>query len=199
MLETNVLKTAILAPYVELLGTSYIQSTSGLYCTIEYTSRGWISGERNHFKCYVRRNGGNSKEYICKMEGQWSGKSTITQYGSKHSEPFLDVTQLHPASMKIKDLQEQDEMSSRKIWQKVSDAIRANDPNLAGVEKSKIENQKREEKAARDEQGIKWEPKYFEWKDEEPNVVSLQRMLQSSLKSSKYNPPTSGNWVYKTQ
>ena len=102
-----------LAPYVELTGTSHIQSSSGLYCSIEYTSRGWISGERNHFKCYLRRNGGSSKEYVCKMEGQWSGKSTLTKYGSKTSEPFLDVTALTPAPMHVKDTEEQDEMENQ--------------------------------------------------------------------------------------
>lgn len=185
-----------LAPYVELTGTSYIQSSTGLYCSIEYTSRGWISGERNHFKCYLRRNGGNSKEYIYKMEGQWSGKSTITPYGSKTSSPFLDVTSLSPAPMNVKELEEQDEMESRKIWQKVSDAIRANDTATAGVEKNKIETKQREEKAARQEAGQEWEPKYFHWVDNESNVVTLQRMLTSTVKS-KYAPPTSGNWVFK--
>lgn len=184
------------APYVELTGTSYIQSSTGLYCSIEYTSRGWISGERNHFKCYLRRNGGSSKEYIYKMEGQWSGKSTITPYGSKTSSPFLDVTSLSPAPMNVKDIAEQDEMESRKIWQKVSDAIRANDTATAGAEKNKIETKQREEKAARQEAGQEWEPKYFHWVDNESNVVTLQRMLTSTVKS-KYAPPTSGNWVFK--
>ncbi|CEP14386.1 hypothetical protein [Parasitella parasitica] len=186
------------APYVELLGTSYIQSTTGLYCSIEYTTRGWVSGERNHFKCYLRRNSSsNSKEYICKMEGQWSGKSTLTKFGSKTSEPFLDVAELTPAPMHVKDIEEQDEMESRKIWQKVSDAIRANDTALAGTEKSKIETQKREEKAAREEANEKWEPKYFEWKEEEPTVTTLQRMLESSIDKKKYTPATKGNWVHK--
>lgn len=185
-----------IAPYVELTGTSFIQSSTGLYCSIEYTSRGWISGERNHFKCYLRRNGGNAKEYICKMEGQWSGKSTLTKYGSKTSEPFLDVTQLTPAPMHVKDIEEQGDMESRKIWQKVSDAIRANDTNTAGVEKTKIETQQREERATRQEAGQEWEPTYFHWVDDEPTVATLQRMLTSTVKS-KYAPATNGNWVFK--
>jgi hypothetical protein len=185
-----------IAPYVELTGTSFVQSSTGLYCSIEYTSRGWISGERNHFKCYLRRNGGNAKEYICKMEGQWSGKSTLTKYGQKTSEPFLDVTQLTPAPMHVKDIEEQDEMESRKIWQKVSEAIRANDTNTAGIEKNKIETQKREERAARQETGQEWEPKYFHWVDDEPTVSTLQRMLTSTVKT-KYAPATNGNWVFK--
>ncbi|KAI8874565.1 hypothetical protein K501DRAFT_264916 [Backusella circina FSU 941] len=183
------------APYVELTGTSYIQCSSGLYCSIEYSSRGWISGERNHFKCYLRRNG-NAKEYIYKMEGQWSGKSTITPYGSKTSSPFLDVTQLTPAPMTVKELDEQDEMESRKIWQKVSEAIRANDTQTAGAEKTKIENKQRQERADRVEAGEEWKPKYFDWVEEEPTVVTLQRMLTSTVKS-KYAAATTGNWVYK--
>lgn len=179
-----------------MTGTSYIQSSTGLYCSIEYTSRGWISGERNHFKCYLRRNGGNAKEYIYKMEGQWSGKSTITKYGAKTSEPFLDVTALTPATMHVKELEEQDEMESRKIWQKVSDAIRANDTNTAGVEKNKIETKQREEKTARTEVNEEWEPKYFHWVEEEPTVATLQRMLTSTVKS-KHAPATHGNWVFK--
>ncbi|KAI9272574.1 hypothetical protein BY458DRAFT_435219 [Sporodiniella umbellata] len=183
------------APYVELTGTSYIQSSSGLYCTIEYTSRGWISGERNHFKCYLRRNG-NAKEYIYKMEGQWSGKSTLTPYNSKQSQPFLDVAELTPATMEVEALEGQGEMESRKIWQKVSDAIRANDTQTAGAEKAKIENKQREEKAARTEAKQTWEPHYFHWVEEEPVVSALQRMLTSTVKN-KYTPATHGNWVAK--
>ncbi|OAD74207.1 hypothetical protein PHYBLDRAFT_111739 [Phycomyces blakesleeanus NRRL 1555(-)] len=184
------------APYVELTGTSYIQSTTGLYCSIEYSSRGWISGERNHFKCYLRKNGGNPKEYVYKIEGQWSGKSTITTHGSKTSEPFLDVTKLKPAEMKVKDMSAQGERESRRIWQKVSDAIRAGDVQTAGIEKSKIENQQRIERSEREEKGIAWEPTYFHWIDNEPKVQSLQRMLNSTVKT-KYEPATQGNWVFK--
>jgi hypothetical protein len=178
-----------------LTGTSFVQCSSGLYCSIEYSSRGWISGERNHFKCYLRRNG-NAKEYIYKIEGQWSGKSTITPYGSKTAAPFLDVTQLTPAAMTVQELDQQDDMESRKIWQKVSDAIRANDTQTAGAEKTTIENKQRQERADRLEANEEWNPKYFDWVNEEPTVATLQRMLTSTVKS-KYAPATTGNWVYK--
>lgn len=188
-------KMMMIAPYVELTGTSYVQSTTGLYCTIEYSSRGWISGERNHFKCYIRRNS-NPKEYVYKIEGQWSGKSTLTPFDSKSSVPFLDVTELTPATMHVEDVENQDEMESRKIWQKVSDAIRANDTQTAGIEKTRIENKQREERTARLEAKKEWEPKYFDWVDQHPTVTNLQRMLTSTVKG-KYSPATSGNWVIK--
>lgn len=184
------------APYIELTGMSYIQSSTGIYATIEYSSRGWISGEKNHFKCYIRRNAGNPKEYAYKIEGQWSAKSTITPYGSKTSAPFLDVAECKAAPMHVKDLEEQGEMETRRVWQKVSEAIRAGDTQTAGLEKSKIENKQRAERKEREDNGIQWEPQYFTWQQNEPTVFSLQRMLSSATKS-KYDPPNAGNWVYK--
>lgn len=175
---------------------SYIQSSTGIYATIEYSSRGWISGEKNHFKCYIRRNAGNPKEYVYKIEGQWSAKSTITPYGSKSSSPFLDVTECKPAPMHVKELEEQDEMETRRVWQKVSEAIRAGDTQTAGLEKSKIENKQRAERKEREDNGVEWQPEYFAWQQNEPTIFSLQRMLSSATKS-KYDPPNAGNWVYK--
>ncbi|KAI8074542.1 hypothetical protein BC940DRAFT_230568 [Gongronella butleri] len=182
------------APYIELTGSSYVQSTTGLYATFEFSSRGWISGERNSFKCYIRKNGA-PKEYVYKIEGQWSGKSTITPYGSKKSEPFLDVTSLTPASKHVAELDAQGDMESRKVWQKVSDAIRQGDTTTASAEKSKIENQKRAELAERTQANTDWKPAFFTWQDPEPKVQAMQRMLQSAVKN-KYDPATNGNWVY---
>jgi hypothetical protein len=183
-----------IAPYVELIGNSYIQATTGLYATFEFSSKGWISGERNHFKCYIRKNSsGSSKDYVYKIEGQWSNKSTITAYGSKKSEPFLDVTALTPAPMEVKG--NNGDMESRKIWEHVSEAIRQGDTNKAGVEKSKIENQKRAELADREQNKTEWKPKYFNWEDPNGKVQSLQKMLASAVKN-KYEPATAGNWVY---
>ena len=38
------------APFVELEGISYIQASSGHIAVIEYSGRGWISGERTLLK-----------------------------------------------------------------------------------------------------------------------------------------------------
>lgn len=98
--------------------------------------------------------------------------------------------------MYVKDIEEQGEMESRRIWQKVSEAIRAGDTQTAGIEKSKIENKQRAERKEREESGVQWEPEYFTWKENEPTIFSLQRMLSAALKN-KYDPPNAGNWVYK--
>ncbi|CAO0802935.1 unnamed protein product [Mucor circinelloides] len=185
------------APYVELIGTTYIQASTGYYASIEYSSRGWISGEKNHFKCLVRKNK-DHKDYLYKVEGQWSGKSTITDYKTKVSKPFLDINILKAAAAKVKPLEKMGEMETRRIWQKVSEAIRANDTVLAAKEKSVIENKKRAEKKEREEEGVQWEPVYFKWVEEEPDVAKLQSML-SKVAKYKGDPNPNGNWVFRKE
>ncbi|KAI8645856.1 hypothetical protein BD408DRAFT_474277 [Parasitella parasitica] len=183
------------APYVELIGTTYIQASTGYYATIEYSSRGWISGEKNHFKCLLRKNE-DSKDYLYKIEGQWSGKSTITNYKTKISKPFLDINILKTAVAKVKPIGKMSEMETRRIWQKVSEAIRADDTVLAAKEKSIIENKKRAEKKKRDDEGTQWESVYFEWIEEEPDVTKLQDMLSRVTKYKGGSNPN-GNWIFR--
>ncbi|CEP07298.1 hypothetical protein [Parasitella parasitica] len=183
------------APYVELIGTTYVQASTGYYASIEYSSRGWISGEKNHFKCLLRKNA-DSKDYLYKIEGQWSGKSTITNYKTKISKPFLDIDSLKTAVAKVKPLEKMGEMESRRIWQKVTEAIRSDDTVLAAKEKSIIENKKRAEKKERDDEGAQWEPVYFKWVEEEPDIARLQEMLSMVAKYKGDSYPN-GNWVFR--
>jgi hypothetical protein len=187
---------------VELIGTTYIQASSGYYASIEYSSRGWISGQKNHFKCLIRKNEAGPKDYLYKIEGQWSGSSTITNYKTKVSNPFLDVNILKAATTKIKPLEKMGDMETRRIWQKVSEAIRNNDTVLAGQEKSIIENQKRAEKKKREELGVNWKPVYFKWVPEESKITKLQKTLSQVIKcKSEATAATSqnGNWVFKEE
>lgn len=173
--------------------------STGYFASIEYSSRGWISGEKNHFKCLIRKNGTEPKDCLYKIEGQWSGKSIITDYNTRLSEPFLDVNTLKEASAKVKPIKSMGKMESRRLWQKVSDAIRNNDNALAAKEKSLIENQKRAEQKEREEKGVKWEPKYFKWVENEPIVENLQSMLNKvvTYRGDPIITRNNGNWVYK--
>lgn len=183
---------------MELIGTTFIQASSGYYATVEYSSRGWISGEKNHFKCLIRKNS-DPKDYLYKIEGQWTGKSTLTNFQTKESKPFLDVNSLKPARAKLKPLKDMGEMESRRIWEKVSEAIRDNDTALAGKEKTIIENQQRTIKKERDEKGLEWEPKYFKWVDNEAKVEKLQGMLDKVIKCKSEVKHDTGNWVFKDE
>lgn len=91
------------------------------------------------------------------------------------------------------------EMESRRIWEKVSEAIYNNDTALAGKEKNIIENQQRTKKIERDEKGVEWEPKYFKWVDNEPKVEKLQNMLNQVVRCKSDTKHNNGNWVFREE
>lgn len=148
----------MIAPYVELFGTSYIQSSTGFHAAIEYTTKGWIYGKVHRFKASVRHISQLKTPTI--IEGQWSGKSTIKK-DAQTAEAFLDVKENTRPPVLVKPISEQTGLESQKIWQKVSEAIKAGDYATASTEKIKIEN---EQRAIRKERGDEetWTPKYFE-------------------------------------
>lgn len=148
----------LIAPYVELCGTSYIQSSTGFHAAIEYTTKGWIYGEIHHFKATVSHMSQLKTPTI--IEGQWSGKSTIKKE-NQPAEAFLDVKEKARPPVLVKPIFEQTDLESQKIWQKVSQALKAGDYATASAEKTKIENGQR---AIRKERGDEqtWQPKYFE-------------------------------------
>lgn len=147
-----------IAPYVELCGTSYIQSSTGFHAAIEYTTKGWIYGEIHHFKATVSHMSQLKTPTI--IEGQWSGKSTIKKE-KQPAEAFLDVKEKARPPVLVKPIFEQTDLESQKIWQKVSQALKAGDYATASAEKTRIEN---EQRAIRKERGDEqtWQPKYFE-------------------------------------
>lgn len=75
------------SPYIELMESSYIQSSTGWLATIEYKGRGYFSGKSHSFKATLEPNGGQKGE-TATFEGQWDGKGK--KVGS--AAEWLDVT-----------------------------------------------------------------------------------------------------------
>ena len=70
------------SPYVELNSATYIQSSSGYTCKIEYSGRGWVSGKSNSFTATLYPED-KKKEPIYTAEGQWTGKWSIKDAKTK--------------------------------------------------------------------------------------------------------------------
>ncbi|KAI9499678.1 hypothetical protein BDB00DRAFT_12265 [Zychaea mexicana] len=183
------------APYVELYGTSYVQSSSGFYASIEYTTKGWISGELHHFKANVTHAELLPKATV--IEGQWTGKSTLTKNGGS-AEPFLDLTTMEKPTPKVAEIDQQGELESRRIWHKVAEALKAGDYMTASAEKSAIENEQRALRKERAEKNETWIPKHFNNKTGEAIFGDLREKIlaQSDSKFVDTMGAESG-WLYK--
>lgn len=146
----------MVAPHVELYGKSYVQSSTGFFATFEYSTKGWISGDRHRFKAEVSS---EKLKGLTTIKGQWTTKSIIKRYG-EDPEIFIDLTKLDRPSVHVKPISEQTPLESRKIWEKVTESIKSGDYSAASAEKTNIENQQRRLCQERGEEA--WKPKYFE-------------------------------------
>lgn len=140
-----------------MYGTSFVQCTSGFSASIEYTTKGWISGELHHFKAVVNHQSLSTPTVI---EGQWTGKSSITK--NKKTTDFLDLTTLQKPTPIVRPIEEQDQLESRRIWQKVSEALKSGDYATASAEKSAIENEQRAIRKEREANNETWTPAHFQ-------------------------------------
>lgn len=159
------------SPFVELEGTSYIQSSSGAIAVIEYSGRGYFTGKKNTFKARIypdKMATEHKDKAIATISGQWSGKSYYEK-GSKNpsssSELFYDALLVEPQHLIVRPIEEQNELESRKAWQKVADAIRKGDYDSIHQEKSLLETGQRDMRRIEEDSGLKWQTRWFDQKD----------------------------------
>ncbi|KAI8969052.1 hypothetical protein BDF20DRAFT_142295 [Mycotypha africana] len=183
------------APYVELYGTSFIHSTTGYFATIEYTTKGWISGEIHHFKASITHDTLLSTPTI--IEGQWTGKSTISKNKNK-AEPFLDLTKLEKPMPSVKPVEEQHELESRRVWKKVSEALKSGDYATASTEKTWIENQQRALRKERETKDEKWTPAHFASVEGEELYDNLREQIKAKAGSKFVDTMGMGGWKFKS-
>lgn len=99
--------------------------------------------------------------------------------------PVLFFDAKHPICPKIvADIPEQNRAESRRLWQKVSEAIIAKDYTRASEEKHKLEEDQRHLAKVRSENGLDWQPNFFrlqndgQWVLIEKNLyLQIKRLL----------------------
>jgi len=177
------------APYVELSGTSVIQSQN--YSTvIEFSGKGWISGEKHTFSAITSRVG--EKEHLYTTVGNWAGKSIKENHQTKEKTEFFNVETSQRAEPIIKPVEEQNSMESKKVWQYVAKAINEGDFATASKLKAEIEQRQRDKV----KRGEKTTSQYFYWLPEDKEFLSLYRLINNRLHLDGKQRET-GSWVYK--
>lgn len=184
------------SPFVELEGTSYIQSSNGYIVQIDYSGRGYFSGKKNSFKARIyldsmaMQNKGNA---LVTISGQWSGKSyinkgAVTPTDKANEEVFYDAGVSPKESLQVKPIAEQNPLESRKAWEKVAIAVEKGNYDEVHTEKSLIENEQREQRKREEEAGITWETRWFDsvdYEQEQPQdkFMTLAKLANLSNKN----------------
>ncbi|KAF9087478.1 glycerol ethanol, ferric requiring protein [Mortierella sp. AM989] len=128
-------------PFVELSGTTYIVSSTGLMTTIDYSTRGYFSGERHSFKATLKPISGSTPFYTA--QGVWNGISNYTDVKKNETKLFFDSESDKSVPPELAPLSEMGALESHRLWATVTNAINSKDYAGASKEKSQIEEAQR--------------------------------------------------------
>jgi hypothetical protein len=182
------------APFVELNGSSLIQSSSGYTAKIDYSGKGWISGKKNSFTASLYPEG-KHKEPVYTIDGQWTSAFSIKDAKTKREIDLFDPSQNPVTQLTVAPIEDQDAMESRRAWQKVAHAINKGDMDMTQAEKSKIENDQRDMRKKEKEEGREWERRFFSRIEKYAALEVLAGKIDESLDSEK----TGGVWVWDAE
>lgn len=132
----------------------------------------------------MNKNGKNVETY----EGQWTGTSHI---GGSKGPLFYDASK-PKEEITVKPIEEQGEWESRKLWDKVAKGIRSAHYDVAGQEKSRIENEQRQRRKDEQAAGTTWPLWHFEHVDSDPTFQTLVAKMHD-----KSQPQTEDAYIYK--
>ncbi|KAF3105484.1 hypothetical protein TWF103_006560 [Orbilia oligospora] len=132
------------------------------------------------------------KDIKARIDGCWISELYYTPAGSKEKKLIVDVKPLFPATKFVPSNDDQLDNESRKMWQKVTDAILSKNFNEATRLKVEIEDQKRREAAERDAQNSTFVPQYFVVGGE-PGIPTLKeegRAILDAMSKGDYKMTT---------
>lgn len=193
----------VASPFVELGGRSFIQSSNGMLCVIEYSGRGYFTGKKNSFKARIYKNPqehSHKENALYLISGQWSGVSTITKKDSEAPHQFYDSSKTPARHLLVKQIEEQHPLESRRAWKDVAEAIRSGNNSLIKKTKEELENKQRALREQEHAKGVEWQRRWFRRVDymndgksndiENASEDDLFKKLASKLQLSVKNVPS---------
>lgn len=187
-------------PFVELDGTSFIVSSTGYTCKVDYSGRGWLSGKKNTIAGTVYATD-NEKKVLYNIHGQWNTSYEVFEGPAKKNssatlKDAYDAINTPQSELKLAPVEDQHPLESRRAWSRVADAITKGDMENTSIEKGKIEQAQRVKRAAEREGGVAWERRYFTAVDssDDPALTALGQVAGVPLNGDA--DKTGGLWRF---
>ncbi|PKS12016.1 hypothetical protein jhhlp_001312 [Lomentospora prolificans] len=144
----------------ELGDQSFVRCTElDLVAEIDFKTKGWVSGTYNAIGGVVKRE--STGEVLYELSGLWNEEMYITDVRTGQQEMFFDGRKSKPSPPTVRPIEDQEERESQRLWQKVVQAVKNRDHEVATDEKTLIEDRQRQEAAMRAADGIEWTPRLF--------------------------------------
>ncbi|KAI0116952.1 hypothetical protein F4814DRAFT_414579 [Daldinia grandis] len=137
----------------------------GLTADVDFKTKGWVSGTYNAIGGTIKDE--KTGQVLFELSGLWSEEMFVKDLRNGHKDMFFDARKVKPSKPRVRPLEEQDERESQKLWYKTVQAVKDRNHELATDEKTKVEDQQREEAAKRAAAGVEWHPRLFRRVDKE--------------------------------
>ncbi|KAF8940320.1 hypothetical protein BGZ58_006967 [Dissophora ornata] len=126
-----------------------------LVCNLDFKVKGFFSGSYNGISGKIKRE--STGETLYEISGKWSDEIYI-----KKKDVLFDVkaSTIHPKVVASEEQQEPNE--SRRLWSKLTAALKVNNQDVATTEKCKVEDEQRARTKEREDHGLPHVPRYFE-------------------------------------
>jgi oxysterol-binding protein-related protein 8 len=162
---------------LELGDHSYVRcEKTGLMADIEFKTKGFIYGTYNALLGKIKRDGPGG-EVLYEITGKWNEEMWIKNVKTGDKELLFNAEGAKHSPCQVRPLDEQEERESRRLWNKVTNAIIRRDQTTATTEKTAIEDRQREETRLRDAEGVTWKPRFFKQVDESFYVLNHKMYL----------------------
>ncbi|PFH50732.1 hypothetical protein AMATHDRAFT_60551 [Amanita thiersii Skay4041] len=136
---------------------------NGLYCDLEFKTKGFFSGTYNAIAGRIRR---NSTE-LGEVSGKWSHVMELRMTKTNKKRVMFDVDKdgSNVAPKWVPAEEEQEPNESRRLWSALTQAIGQKDMEAATTAKCAVEDAQRERRKKMEESGQRHIPRFFELRD----------------------------------
>ncbi|XP_038132951.1 oxysterol-binding protein-related protein 10 isoform X2 [Cyprinodon tularosa] len=151
-------RSILTVPWVELGGKVSINCIkSGYSATVTFHTKPFYGGKVHRVTAEVKHNLTNT--IVCKAQGEWNGTLEFT-YSSGETK-VIDTSKLPVTRKKLRPVERQGRMESRRLWQHVTKSLKEGNMDLATEHKHRLEESQRVEERKRIADNKPWKPKYF--------------------------------------
>ncbi|KAL4618092.1 oxysterol-binding protein-related protein 11 isoform X1 [Arapaima gigas] len=152
-------RSILTVPWVELGGKVNVNcAKTGYSAAITFQTKPFYGGKLHKVTAEVKHTPTNS--VLCRVQGEWNG--TLEFSYSNGETRTVDVTKLPVTKKRVRPVDQQASYESRRLWQRVTEALRQKDIDKATEHKRFLEERQRTEERHRTERDIPWRTRYFE-------------------------------------
>ncbi|XP_015766311.1 PREDICTED: oxysterol-binding protein-related protein 11-like [Acropora digitifera] len=147
-------------PWVELGGKVNITcSKTGYTASVTFHTKPFYGGKLHRVTGEVKNI--STGRVICKINGEWNSTMEFSFTSNQEEPKILDTRKLPVFCKRVCPQSQQEECESRRVWQKVTQALKADNIEAATSAKHEIEEKQRKEARERKEAGNEWKTKLF--------------------------------------